>query len=143
MLCFSEYSLASIRTIASGSSNMYEASVLLISVLPVPDGPQNRKLAIGRLWFDRPLRERRIACATAFTASSWPTTSRCRIFSRRSSLTRSLSIILVTGMPVQRLTIEAMFSLVTVLAKFVLPSASSLRACSCSLSARFSRSGMA
>lgn len=58
--CFSEYSLASIRIMASGVSNMNVASVLASSVLPVPLGPQRRNDAIGRFSFPRPERESRI-----------------------------------------------------------------------------------
>lgn len=45
--CFSEYSLPSILIIASGESNNNVANVLLSNVLPVPEGPAIRKLAMG------------------------------------------------------------------------------------------------
>ena len=44
-------------------------TVLAMSVFPVPEGPANKKLAMGRLALRRPLRERRTAFATSLTAS--------------------------------------------------------------------------
>ena len=44
-------------------------TVLLRRVLPVPDGPAIKKDAIGLWALLSPLRDRRIAFATAFTAS--------------------------------------------------------------------------
>lgn len=44
-------------------------TVLLSNVFPVPEGPAIKKLAIGLCEFDKPLRESRMAFATAFTAS--------------------------------------------------------------------------
>ena len=83
--CFSLYSDASILSMASLESNRNLASALARSVLPVPVGPTKRKLAMGRSWFERPERLRRIASATAETASSWPTTSLRSDFSMRRS----------------------------------------------------------
>ena len=56
---------------------------------------------------DRPARLRRMALATARTASSWPTTRACRVSSMRTSLSTSPSSRRVTGTPVQRLTTSA------------------------------------
>ena len=60
-----------------------------------------------------PARARRTALATAVIASSWPTTRLRSSSSIRSSLARSPSSILSTGMPVQRETTAAMPSSVT------------------------------
>ena len=103
----------SMRTIASSLSNKKSASALHSSVLPTPVGPRKRKEPLGRLGSERPARERRTALETATTASSWPTTRSCRADSMRSSLSRSPSIILDTGIPVQRETTSAISSSVT------------------------------
>ena len=62
---------------------------------------------MGRLGSDNPARLRRMALATAMTASSWPTTRSWRASSMRTSLASSASMSLVTGTPVQRLTTSA------------------------------------
>ena len=105
----------SIRTMASSLSNRKSARALHSSVLPTPVGPRNRKEPLGRLGSDRPARDRRTALETATTASSWPTTRLCRADSIRSSFSRSPSIILDTGIPVQRDTTSAISSSVTLL----------------------------
>ena len=84
-MCFSPYSLMSMRTIASWLSNMNSASARASSVLPTPVGPTKRNEPIGRSGSWSPARERRIALATALTASSWPTTRSCRRSSRWTS----------------------------------------------------------
>src|SRR3989304_4540116 len=66
------------RTIASSSSKSSAASARASSVLPTPVGPRKRKEPIGRLGSFSPARARRMASATAPTASSWPTTRSCR-----------------------------------------------------------------
>jgi hypothetical protein len=53
---------------------------------------------------------RRMASDTATMASSWPTTRSCSLVSICSSLSRSPCIILLTGMPVARLTTSAISS---------------------------------
>ena len=63
-------SLMSMRTIASVESNRNSASALHSSVLPTPVGPKNRNEPFGRFGSDNPARERRMASATARTASS-------------------------------------------------------------------------
>ena len=68
---------------------------------------------IGRLGSCSPARARRTAVDTAVTASDWPTTRLTISSSMRSSLSRSPSSILSTGMPVQRDTTWAMRSAVT------------------------------
>ena len=55
----------------------------------------------------RPARERRIALATASTASSWPMTRSCRRSSMWTSFSTSPSMRRETGMPVQRPTTSA------------------------------------
>ena len=105
----------SMRTIASSVSNRNPASALQSSVLPTPVGPRNRKLPFGRLGSESPARERRTALDTAVTASSWPTTRACSASSMRSSLSRSPSSILDTGMPVHLETTSATSSSVTLL----------------------------
>lgn len=89
-------------------------TVLLSNVLPVPEGPAIKKLAMGLWAFRRPLLERRIAFATALTASGWPTTLSAKTFSILRSLSFSEESSLVTGMEVQRPTISAIWSGVTV-----------------------------
>jgi hypothetical protein len=69
---------------------------------------------IGRFGSCNPARARRTACDTAWTASPWPTTRLASSSSMRNSLSRSPSSILSTGMPVQRDTICATWSGVTI-----------------------------
>lgn len=57
---------------------------------------------MGRSGSWMPARERRMASVTFSTASSWPMTRWWRISSSRSSLSRSPSISLETGIPVHR-----------------------------------------
>ena len=52
---------------------------------------------MGRCGSDRPARLRRMALATAVTASSWPTTRSCSTSSRRTSLAISPSMRRLTG----------------------------------------------
>src|SRR3972149_2325972 len=49
VVCCSRYSLISMRTSASSSSNMNSASALASSVLPTPEGPMKMNEPIGRL----------------------------------------------------------------------------------------------
>ena len=65
---------------------------------------------IGRFGSLSPARERRMALATAVTASSWPITRWCSCSSRWTSLLISPSISRVTGTPVHLLTTSAMSS---------------------------------
>ena len=101
------------RTIASSLSNKNLAKVLQSSVLPTPVGPRNKKEPIGRLGSERPARLRRIAFATASTASSWPITRLCSSSSMRKSFSFSPSIIFDTGMPVALESTSAISSSVT------------------------------
>jgi hypothetical protein len=103
-------SLMSMRIRWSCESNRNAASALHSSVLPTPVGPRNRNEPYGRLGSDRPERERRMASATSVTASSCPTTRRCRRSSILSSLSRSPCSILLTGMPVALETTSAISS---------------------------------
>ena len=100
--CFSMYSDMSTRTIACSSSNRKLASALVSSVLPTPVGPRNMNEPIGRLGSCKPALARLTAVETARTASAWPTTRLANASSICSSLSRSPSSILSTGMPVQR-----------------------------------------
>jgi len=111
---FSIYSVISMRMRFRSSSNRLSASALASSVLPTPVGPRNRNEPIGRLGSAMPARERRMASVTRLTASSCPTTRLWRISSRWSSFSRSPSIRRETGMPVQRATMAAISSSVTV-----------------------------
>ena len=111
--CFSIYSDISTRRSAVSSSKINSASALVSSVFPTPVGPRNKKEPIGRLESCSPARERRTALLTATSASSCPTTRFLRLSSICSSLARSPSSILVTGIPVQRDTTEAMSSSIT------------------------------
>ena len=108
--CFSMYSDMSMRTMARSSSNKKSASERASSVLPTPVGPRNRNEPIGRCGSDRPARLRRMALATAVTASSWPITRSCNTSSRRTSFCISPSISRDTGTPVHLLTTSAMSS---------------------------------
>ena len=101
------YSLMSMRIIARSSSNRNSARARASSVLPTPVGPRKRNEPIGRFGSERPARLRRMALATARTASSWPTTRACSVSSSRTSLSTSPSISRVTGTPVHRLTTSA------------------------------------
>ena len=89
------------------------ARALHSSVLPTPVGPRKRKQPVGRSGSFRPTRPRRTARATAFTASSWPTTRRWRASSRWSSRWLSAWVRVVTGTPVQPDTTAATSSAVT------------------------------
>ena len=112
-VCFSMYSLMSMRTMAFSSSKRNSASARAVSVLPTPVGPRKMNEPMGRLGSCKPLRERRTALATASRASFWPTTrcsSRCSIL---TSFSRSPSIMRETGMPVHAATTLAMSSSVT------------------------------
>jgi len=77
------------------------------------------------------------ASATSCTASSWPTIRWCRIWSRRSSFSRSPSVSRLTGIPVHRDTIRAISSAVTTSRSRRLPPC---LAASCCSSARSRRS---
>src|SRR5882672_11621847 len=107
------YSDMSIRTMASSVSNMKSANALQSSVLPTPVGPKNMNEPVGRFGSDKPARERRMASATALTASPWPTTRLSRTSSIRNSLSRSPSSMRDTGMPVHLETISATSTSVT------------------------------
>ena len=104
------YSLMSIRTIAASSSNRNSASARAVSVLPTPVGPRKINEPIGRFGSLKPARERRIAFATALSASSCPTTRSRRRSSICTSFCISPSSIFETGMPVHFDTIAAMSS---------------------------------
>ena len=106
-VCFSMYSLMSMRISAFSSPNMASASALHSSVLPTPVGPMNMNEPTGRLGSFRPARARRTARAVADMASSCPITRSCSTFSRPSKRALSLSVRRVTGMPVQAATISA------------------------------------
>ena len=80
--CFSIYSLMSMRMRLSSSPKSASPSALHSSVLPTPVGPRKMNEPMGRLGSFRPARARRTARATAFTASSWPTTRLCSVSSR-------------------------------------------------------------
>src|SRR3990172_5290434 len=79
-----------------------------------------------------------MALATTRIASSWPTTRWCSASSMRSNLSRSPSIILDTGMPVQRDTTSATSFSVTALRR----SLRSLPSAACAAFSCFSSSGM-
>ena len=81
-LCFSMYSLMSIRTSESSLPKSSLQSTFASSVLPTPVGPRNKKLPIGRLLLRMPARLRRMDFTIASTAWSWPIT-RCLISSPR------------------------------------------------------------
>ena len=57
-----------IRTIIFSEPKKSAAKAFVTSVFPTPVGPQNKKLAIGRLGLRKPTRARRIAFEIATTA---------------------------------------------------------------------------
>ena len=126
------------RTMAFSLSNRYSASAFASSVLPTPVGPRNRKLPMGLFGSDRPARLRRMAPATAETASSWPMTRSCSLSSRSTSFSISPCIILDTGMPVQVDTTSAISSCDTSSLRIAPSSCLSFRACSACSSLRCS-----
>ena len=82
--------------------------------MPTPEGPRKMNEPIGRRGSLRPERGRRIARATALTASSWLTTVLC---SSSSSCEQALGFLLlerVSGTPVIFETTSAMTSSSTV-----------------------------
>ena len=103
----------SIRIILFSSSNRLSANALASSVLPTPVGPRNRKEPIGFVGSLIPALERIIASVTSSTPSSCPITRLCNSSARCSVLLFSLSFNLATGIPVQRDTILAISSSVT------------------------------
>ena len=108
--CFSMYSDMSIRTTLDSSSNMNWARDFANSVLPTPVGPRNMKLPMGRRGSLNPERERRMASATATTASSWPISRWCRFSSMCTRRSPSPSKRRPVGMPVHLETSSAMSS---------------------------------
>ncbi len=101
------YSDISSRIIASLEPNKSSANCLANSVLPTPVGPTKRKEPIGRLPSSKPARFRRIARATAATASSCPMTWLFKRLLIPLSLSKSLVPMLETGIPVKRSTDSA------------------------------------
>lgn len=85
--------------------NSCSASAFASSVFPTPVEPRERKQPIGwRPQLSRPILARNTACATEFTASSWPTTRSCNLSARCINLCFSSWSSAWTGMPVHRLT---------------------------------------
>ena len=101
------YSDISTRIMASSEPNMASANALDSSVLPTPVGPKNRKEPMGRLGSFRPTRPLRMALATAVTASSWPMTRLCSVFSSFNSRSLSFSANFCTGILVHWATTSA------------------------------------
>ena len=101
------YSDISTRIMASSEPNMASANALDSSVLPTPVGPKNRKEPMGRLGSFRPTRPLRMALATAVTASSWPMTRLCSVFSSFNSRSLSFSASFCTGILVHWATTSA------------------------------------
>ena len=85
---------------------------------------------MGLFGSDRPARLRRMAPATAETASSWPMTRSCSLSSRSTSFSISPCIILDTGMPVHVDTTSAISSCDTSSLRIAPSSCLSFRACS-------------
>src|SRR6266849_4259718 len=104
---FSMYSDMSTRIRAFVSANRKRARPRASSVLPTPVGPEKMKEPIGRLGSLRPARLRRIAREITWIASSWPTTLWCISSSIRNRRAVSASWRRVTGIPVQRDTMNA------------------------------------
>ena len=108
------YSDISTRIIACSFPKIASARAFDISVFPTPVGPKNKKEPIGLLGSFRPTRPRRTAFATAETASSWPITRLCKIFSNFRKRTASSSAKRFTGILVQPDIISATASSSTV-----------------------------
>src|SRR3989441_1146643 len=104
---FSMYSDMSTRIREFVSANRKRASARASSVLPTPVGPEKMNDPIGRLGSLRPARLRRMAREITAIASSWPTTVSCISCSIRSRRAVSASWSRVTGIPVQRDTMNA------------------------------------
>ena len=105
--CFSINSDMSSLIINFSSPNMVSASAFARSVLPTPVGPTNIKEPMGLSGSLSPARARRIALETAETASSCPIMRLWRFSSKCRSFSLSCSVSLITGTPVQPLTISA------------------------------------
>src|SRR5437870_953383 len=101
------YSDMSTRISALASANRNRASPRASSVLPTPVGPEKMNDPIGRLGSLSPARLRRMAREITAIASSWPTTVWCISSSMRSRRAVSASWRRVTGIPVQRDTMNA------------------------------------
>mmetsp|Transcript_99063 Transcript_99063/g.256116 ORF Transcript_99063/g.256116 Transcript_99063/m.256116 type:complete len:203 (+) Transcript_99063:1355-1963(+) len=112
-VCFSMYSLMSKRIIESSDPKKEEESVLQSCVLPTPVGPENMKLAMGRLGFRSPARARRSERETACTASCCPMTDSWSTSSSFMSFADSLAPTCSTAMPVHPATTAATSSSVT------------------------------
>ena len=112
-LCFSMYSLISIRTMFASLSNNAAASDFASSVLPTPVGPRNKNDPIGFVGSLIPAFERMMESLTNCTATSCPTTRLCNSSPRCKVLLRSLSVSFATGIPVHFATIFAISSSVT------------------------------
>jgi len=104
------YSDMSTRMRADASAKRKRASARASSVFPTPVGPEKMNEPMGRFGSLSPARERRMARDTALMASSCPTTEKCSSSSIRMSREASASCSRVTGMPVQRDTMNAMCS---------------------------------
>mmetsp|Transcript_43852 Transcript_43852/g.115720 ORF Transcript_43852/g.115720 Transcript_43852/m.115720 type:complete len:372 (+) Transcript_43852:197-1312(+) len=103
----------SIWTTLNSLQKSEEAIALVISVLPVPEGPRKRKEPRGRMRFFRPAALIRTVLATASAASSWPKTLALSVGPRLSKRSRSVRESRCTGMQVHRATTPAMSSMVT------------------------------
>jgi hypothetical protein len=98
--CFSMYSDMSMRTMARSSSKRKSARLPGQLGLADAGGAEEQERADGPVGVGQPARLRRMALATAATASSWPTTRSWRTSSRRTSLAISPSMSRDTGTPV-------------------------------------------
>ena len=113
-VCFSMYSLMSMRIRASALPNMYSASFLAKYVLPTPVGPRNMNAPIGLFGSFSPTRPRWMERTNLSMASSCPMTSRFRLTAMSFSLCPSASPMRCTGMPVIMDTTSAIWSSSTV-----------------------------
>jgi len=117
------------RTRFFSSSNRLSASVLASSVLPTPVEPTKMN-DTGRFLGEMPTRLRRMAAATAATASSWPTMCSLSRDSRLRSCSYSCAWILLAGILVQSSMMRARFSIVSVGAGSFRSSSMSCSSCS-------------
>ena len=111
--CFSIYSDISKRSIFFSLPNIVSANALANSVLPTPVEPRNRNEPIGLFGSFIPALARRIALATAVTASSCPITRLWSSSSKWSRRSESFCFRFWRGTPVHLATTSATSSSVT------------------------------
>mmetsp|Transcript_23328 Transcript_23328/g.49279 ORF Transcript_23328/g.49279 Transcript_23328/m.49279 type:complete len:374 (+) Transcript_23328:856-1977(+) len=133
-VCFSMYSLMSIRINASSVSNMNSDRAFANSVFPTPVGPRKIMDAMGFEGSFNPARDRWMDCVTTSIASSCPTTRSWSLDAMANTLFFSESSILLAGMPVHALMTLAISSATTSSLSNFSSSPPSASICACSSS---------